>query len=79
MLIFEFRIVFKCTCSWKMAPSDDVSKKISQLHQDLVNAYKERFMCENGQVAVVKSSPIWKIWEKISKYSLSLNLKFILK
>ena len=41
-----------------MAPSDDVSKKISQLHQDLVNAYKERFMCENGQVAVVKSSPI---------------------
>ena len=48
------------TCSWKMASSDDVGKKISQLHQELVNAYKKRFMCENGQVAVVKCSPIWK-------------------
>ena len=26
------------TCSWKMASSDDVGKKISQLHQELVNA-----------------------------------------
>ena len=25
------------TCSWKIASSDDVGKKISQLHQDLVN------------------------------------------
>ena len=31
------------TCSWKMGSSDDVGKKISQLHQELVNAYKKRF------------------------------------
>ena len=43
-----------------MGSSDDVVKKISQLHQELVNAYKKRLMCENGQVAVVKCSPIWK-------------------
>ena len=47
-----------------MASLDDVSKKISQLHQELVNAYKKRFMCENGQVAVVKCSPIWKNMRK---------------
>ena len=47
------------TCSLKMA-SSDVSKRTSQLQQELVNAYKKRFMCENGQVAVVKCSPIWK-------------------
>ena len=43
-----------------MASTDDVGKKISQLHQELVNAYKKRFMCENGQVAAKKCSPIWK-------------------
>ena len=52
------------TCSWKIASSDDVGKEISQLHQELVNAYKKRFMCENGQVAVVKCSPIWKNMRK---------------
>ena len=46
------------TCSLKMASSGDVGKKISQLHQELVNAYKKRFMYENRQVAVVKCSPI---------------------
>ena len=69
------------TCSWKMASLDDVSKKISQLHQELVNAYKKRFMCENGQVAVVKCSPIWKNIRKDFKTfpELTVNLKFILK
>ena len=43
-----------------MASSNDVRKKISQLHQELVNACKKRFMCENGHAAVVKCSPIWK-------------------
>ena len=47
-------------CSRKMAFSDDISKKISQLYQELVNAYKTRFMCENGQVSVVKCSPLWE-------------------
>ena len=69
------------TCSWKMASLDVVSKKISQLHQELVNAYKKRFMCENGQVAVVKCSPIWKNVRKDFKTfpELTVNLKFILK
>ena len=40
--------------------SDDFSKKILQLHEELINAYKKRFMCESGQVAVVKCSPICK-------------------
>ena len=43
-----------------MASSNDVRKKISQLHQELVNAYKKRFMFENGQVTVVECSPVWK-------------------
>ena len=59
-----------------MLSSDDIGKKISQLHQELVNDYKKRFMCENGQIAVVKCSPTWK---SIRKHSLSVNLKFILK
>ena len=37
------------TCSRKMASSDDAGKKISKLHQKLVNAFKKRFMCENGR------------------------------
>ena len=51
-------------CSRKMAFSDDISKKISQLYQELVNAYKTRFMCENGQVPVVKCSPLWENMRK---------------
>ena len=31
------------TCSWKMASSNDVGKKISQFQQELVNAYKKKF------------------------------------
>ena len=45
--------------------SDHVGNKTSQLHKELVkNAYKKRFMCENGQAAVVKCSPIWKNMRK---------------
>ena len=56
-----------------MASSDDVGKKISQLHQELVNAYKKRFVCENGQVAAVKCSPIWKNMRKDFKTSPKLK------
>ena len=61
------RILKECVFSawsWKIAYSDDVDKKISQLHQELVSAYKKIFMCENGQVAFVKYSPIWKNMRK---------------
>ena len=47
-----------------MASSDDVGKKVSQLHQEPVNAFTKRFMCENRQVVVVKCSPIWKNMRK---------------
>ena len=43
-----------------MASLDDADKKISQLHQELVNAYKKRFTYENGIVAVVKRFPLWE-------------------
>ena len=51
----------------------NVGKKISQLRQELVNAYKKRFICENGQVAVVKCSPIWKNLKKDFKTFLELK------
>ena len=37
------------TCSWKMAFSDDVGKKISQLHEELVNAYKKKLLLRGGE------------------------------
>jgi len=46
-----------------MATSDSPDKfgqKISQLHQEFITAYKERFACENKHVAVIKCSPIWQ-------------------
>ena len=45
--IFYIRVLKECvfsTCSWKMASSDDVDKKISQLHQELVNTYKKKLL-----------------------------------
>ena len=44
----------------KSASSDEYGKKILMLHQELFNADKKRFMCENRHSAIVKSSPIWK-------------------
>ena len=40
-----------------MASSDDVGKKISQLHQELVNAYKKkiRFLLARGEGVFVLS------------------------
>ena len=32
---------------------------LSQLYLELVDAYKKRFMSQNGQAAVLKSSPVW--------------------
>ena len=33
---------------------------LSQLNLELVDACKKRFIRQNGQVAVLKCSPIWK-------------------
>ena len=41
------------TFSWKMASSDDVGRKRSQFHQELVNAYKKKKkIIENDSVGV---------------------------
>ena len=35
-------------------------EELSQLHLELVDAYKKTFMPQNGQFAVLKSYSIWK-------------------
>ena len=52
---------------------------LSQLYLELVDAYKKRFMPQNGQVAVLKCSPIWKKARKSFKTLSELKLKFISK
>ena len=52
---------------------------LSQLYLELVDAYKKRFMPQNGQVAVLKCSPIWKKIRKKFKTLSELKLKFIPK
>ena len=51
---------------------------LSQLYLELVDAYKKRFMPQNGQVAVLKCSPIWKKMRKSFKTS-EPKFKFIPK
>ena len=57
-----------------MGSSDD--EGLSQLYLQLVDGYKERFMLQNGQVALLKRSPIWKKMRKSFKTS-EFKLKFI--
>ena len=52
---------------------------LSQLYLEFVDAYKKRFMPQNGQVAVLKCSPIWKKMRKSFKTLSELKLKFIPK
>ena len=51
---------------------------LPQLYLELVDAYKKRFMPENGQVAILRCSPICKKMTKSFKTS-ELKLKFIPK
>ena len=51
---------------------------LSQLYLQFVDAHKKTFMSQNGQVAVLKCSPIWKKTRKSFKTS-ELKLKFIPK
>ena len=52
---------------------------LSQLYLELVDAYKKRFMPQNGQVAVLKCSPIWKKMRKRFKILSELKRNFIPK
>ena len=65
---FEFVLTLET-----MASSDDFGKKILLLHQELVDAYKKRFMCENVHVATIKCSPIWKNMRKDFKTFFELK------
>ena len=52
------------------------SEGLSQLYLELLDAYKKKFMRQNGHVAVLKRSPIWK---KSFKTLSGLKFKFIPK
>ena len=57
--------------------SDD--EGLSQIYLELVDAYKKKFMTQNGQVVALKRSPIWKKMRKSFKTLSELKLKFIPK
>ena len=52
---------------------------LSQLHLELFDAYKKRFIPQNAQVTVLKCSPIWEKMSKFFKKLSDLKLKFIPK
>ena len=54
-------------------------ERLSQLYLELADASKERFMRQNGQVAVLKCSAIWKKIRKSFNTLYELKLKFIPK
>ena len=47
---------------------------LSELYLKLVDAYKKRFMPQNGQAPVLKCSPIWKKMRKKFKTLCELKL-----
>ena len=52
---------------------------LSQQYLELVDAYKKRFMPQNGRVVVLKCSTIWKKMRKSFKTLSELKLKCIPK
>ena len=67
------RYFVKCDFFLNMGSSD--GEGLSQLYLELVDVYKKRFMPQNGQIAVLKCSPIWKKMRKSFKtFELKLNI-----
>ena len=56
------RYFVKCDFFLIMGSSD--GEGLSQLYLELVDACKKRFMSQNGQVTVLKCSPIWEKMRK---------------
>ena len=77
ILRFEISRYFVKCVFLTMRSSD--GEGLSQLYLELVDAYKKRFMPQNGQVAVLKYSPMWKKMRKNFKTLSELKLKFIPK
>ena len=48
-------------------------EELSQLYLELVDAYKKRSMPQNGQVALLKCSSIWKKMSKSFKIVYGLK------
>ena len=62
----ELRYFVKCFFL-TMGSSD--GEGLSQLYLQLLDAYKKRFTPQNGQVTILKCSPIWKKVRKSFKTS----------
>ena len=74
---FEISRYFVKCVFLTMGSSD--GEGLSQLYLELVDAYKKRFMPQNGQTAVLKCSPMWKnmrkSFKKLSELSSSPKLR----
>ena len=75
----KFRILrFKISryfvkCAFLTMRSSD-GQRLSQLYLASTNAYRKRFIPQNGQVAVIKYSPTWKKMRKSFKILSELKL-----
>ena len=56
------RYFVKCKSCLTLGSSD--GEGLSQLYLELIDANKKRLMPQNGQVTVLKYSPIWKKMRK---------------
>ena len=74
---FEISINFVKCVFLTMRSSD--GEGLSQLYLELFDAYKKRFMSQNGQVAVLKCSPIWKKIRNSFKTFSEFKFSFIVK
>ena len=61
-MFWNFKIFCKVWFFLAMGFSD--GEGLSQLYLELVEAYKKRFMPQNGQTAVLTCSPVWKKMRK---------------
>ena len=75
--VLKFQDIFLSVIFFKHGSSD--SEGLSQPHLELVDGYQKRFMPQNGQVAVLKCSPVWTKICKSFKTLSERNLKFIPK
>ena len=70
---FEISRYFVKCLFLTMGSSD--GEGLSQLYLELADAYKKRFIPQNGQIAVLKCSPIWKKMRKHFKTLSELKVQ----
>ena len=74
MLTFEYHILqFQNISEIFLTMVSSDGEGLSQLYLELVDAYKKRFMPQNGKVAVLKCSLIWKKMRKTLEHYMSLS------